>query len=379
MSTFSFVTAGRIVFGTGKVQELPSWVGAYGSRPFVITGSTPARYQQVIDLLPAAGVFGVGNEPKIENIRDGVAAAGEYGADVVVGLGGGAAMDSAKMIAALLTNGGDPLDYAEVIGAGKVLSVDALPVIAVPTTSGTGSEVTANGVLTSGEHGLKVSLRSPTMLPKVALVDPELTLSVPPQVSAFSGLDALVQCIEPYVSVKANPITDGLAQIAIQRAALGLRAAFFDGADLQARTHMSMVSLLSGMCLANAGLGGAHGLAGVIGGATGAPHGAITASVMVAVCEANVAAAKAGRGAADVVERYAQVGQWLCGEQSAQAGIAWFGETASLLGVPGLAALGVSEDQIPALALGATKASSSKGNPVQFSAAEFEAIIAASL
>ncbi|MGC4153732.1 MAG: iron-containing alcohol dehydrogenase [Propionicimonas sp.] len=376
MTSFTFATAGRIVFGAGTVSQLPQLVAELGERPFVCTGGRPERHAAVIASLPDAAVFAIGSEPTMELVREAAEAARVHRARVVVGLGGGAALDAAKVVAALVANGGDPLDYAEVIGRGLPLTERSLPVIAVPTTSGTGSEVTANGVVTSTEHRVKVSLRSPSMLPAVALVDPELTLACPPSVTAHAGLDALVQCIEPYVSPFATPLTDGFCREGIVRAGRGLRRAHADGSDLAARTDMSLCSLLSGLALANGKLGAAHGLAGPLGGFLGAPHGAITAAVMVPVSRANIDALA---GDDQALARYAEVGLLLTGERSAEAYLAWFSETASLLGVRGLSPLGLAEADIPGIAEAASKASSTKGNPVRLPIATFEQIVRAAL
>lgn len=374
MTTFTFATAGRIAFGAGRRSELPKVVAELGSRPFVCTGSDPSRHAELLATLPAAATFGVRGEPTMDVVRAGAEAAREHGADVVVGLGGGAVLDAAKIIAALVTNGGDPMDYAEVIGAGQPLAVPCLPFVAVPTTAGTGSEVTANGVVSSPEHRVKVSLRSPSMLARVAIVDPELTIACPPAVTAHAGLDALVQCIEPFVSPFANPLTDGFCREGIRRAAFGLKRAYHDGTDLAARTDVSLCSLLSGLALANGKLGAAHGLAGPLGGYIGAPHGAITASVMVAVSEHNLAA-----GDAAVRDRYAEVGELLTGRHDARAYLDWFAETATELNVPGLAALGLTEDGVRPMAEAAAKASSTKGNPVPVTPDDLAGILRRSL
>ena len=390
MTSFTFATAGRIVFGVGTVAQLPQLVAGLGERPFVCTGGRPERHAAAIGSLPDAAVFAIPSEPTMELVREAAEAARAHRAGVVVGLGGGAALDAAKVVAALVANGGDPLDYAEVIGRGLPLTARSLPVIAVPTTSGTGSEVTANGVVTSTEHRVKVSLRSPSMLPAVALVDPELTLACPPAVTAHAGLDALVQCIEPYVSPFATPLTDGFCREGIARAGRGLRRAYADGSDLAARTDMSLCSLLSGLALANGKLGAAHGLAGPLGGFLGAPHGAITAAVMVPVSRANIDALSAEPGTIpepvggsatswDPLARYAEVGELLTGERSAEAYLAWFAETVALLGVGGLASLGLGEADIPEIAEAASRASSTKGNPVRLPVATFEQIVRAAL
>jgi len=379
VTSFTFATAGRIVFGAGSVAQLPQLVAELGERPFVVTGGSPQRHAAVIGSLPDAATFPIPSEPTMELVREAAEAARRADAGVVVGLGGGAALDAAKVVGALVANGGDPLDYAEVIGRGLPLTERSLPVIAVPTTSGTGSEVTANGVVTSTEHRVKVSLRSASMLPAVALVDPELTLACPPAVTAHAGLDALVQCIEPYVSPFATPLTDGFCREGILRAGRGLRRVYADGSDLAARTDMSLCSLLSGLALANGKLGAAHGLAAPLGGLLGAPHGAITAAVMVAVSRANIEALNAQDPAHPSLARYAEVGALLTGERSAEAFLAWFAETARLLGVRGLAPLGLTDADIPAIAEAASRASSTKGNPVRLPIAVFEQIVRAAL
>ena len=374
VTTFTFATAGRINFGAGRRSELAAAVAGLGTRPFVCTGSDPTRHADLVGTLAGAATFPVSGEPTMEVVRAGAEAAREHGADVVVGLGGGAVLDAAKIVAALVTNGGDPLDYAEVIGAGRPLEVPCLPFVAVPTTAGTGSEVTANGVVTSTEHRVKVSLRSPSMLARVAIVDPELTLACPPAVTAHAGLDALVQCIEPFVSSFANPLTDGFCREGIRRAATGLRRAYDDGTDLQARTDVSLCSLLSGLALANGKLGAAHGLAGPLGGYLAAPHGAITAAVMVEVCEFNLAA-----GDARVRERYAEVAALLTDRREPTALLDWWNETTAELGVAGLGALGLTEDGIDAVAAAAAAASSTRGNPVAVTAGDLAGILRRSL
>ncbi len=370
MLSFTFATAGRIVFGAGRRADLAAAVAALGSRPLVCTGSDPDRFAGLLAGLPDASTFAVRGEPTLDVVRAGQRAALDHGADVVVGLGGGAVLDAAKIVAALATNGGDPLDYAEVIGPGRPLSVRSLPVVAVPTTAGTGSEVTANGVVTSVEHRVKVSLRSASMLPAVAIVDPELTLGCPPAVTAHAGLDALVQCVEPYVSPFANPLVDGFCAEGIRRAASGLRRAYADGSDLAARADVSLTSLLSGLALANGKLGAAHGLAGPLGGFLGAPHGAITAAVMVAVSEFNI-----DHAGPDTVARYAEVGRLLTGVADPKAFLDWFAETAVALGVRGLAEWGLDSAGIPVVAEAAAKASSTKGNPVAPSVDDLAAIL----
>jgi alcohol dehydrogenase class IV len=234
-----------------------------------------------------------------------------------------------------------------------------------------------NAVLASTEHRVKASLRSPLMIPRVALVDPELTVSCPPPVTAASGLDALTQCLEPFVSVRATPLTDGLAREGLRRAATGLRAAHADGGDLAARTDMAMCALLGGMALANAKLGAVHGLAGVIGGTADVPHGMACAALLAPVIEANVRALRSAAPGSSVLDRYAEAAQLLTGKPGASVedGLAWIGETVSLLGVPGLAAFGLGPGQADEIAAKAMTSSSMQGNPVPLSQDELTAVV----
>jgi len=253
--------------------------------------------------------------------------------------------------------------------------------VAVPTTAGTGAEVTANAVLAVPEHQVKASLRSPLMLPRVALVDPELSASCPPPVTAASGMDALTQCLEPFVSVRANPVTDGLAREGLRRAAAGLRAAYADGADGAARADMAVCSLLGGIALANAKLGAVHGLAGVVGGTAPVPHGAACAALLAPVIEANVRALRSGPPDQPALDRYAEAARLLTGEPGAtlDEGLAWIRETITLLAIPGLAAFGVRVQQADAIAAQAARSSSMQGNPVVLSHDDLRAILLSAL
>ena len=361
---FEFATAGRIIAGPGRAADLPRVAAGLGSRALVCTGADPARHAGLLaGLGPKAAVFEVAGEPTVGLVRAGAAAAREHGADVVVAVGGGSVIDTAKAVAMLAAGRGDPLDYLEVIGAGQPVTQAGLPVVAVPTTAGTGAEVTANAVLASPEHRLKASLRSPLMIPRVALVDPELTLSCPPPVTAASGLDALTQCLEPLVSPRGTPLTDGLAAEGLRRAAAGLRAAYADGTGLTARADMSVCALLGGMALANAKLGAVHGLAGVIGGVAEVPHGFACAALLAPVIEANLAALGAAPPGHPALDRYARAARLLTGEPDAAVdGLAWIRQTVSLLQVPGLAAYGLTAQQAAGIAAQAQASSSMQGN-----------------
>jgi alcohol dehydrogenase class IV len=377
-TTFEFATAGRIMAGAGRAAELPEVLAGLGSRVLVCTGADPARHAGLLAglELPAA-VFPVAAEPTVELARAGTAAARAHGADVVAAIGGGSVIDLGKAVAMLLGNGGDPLDYLEVVGSGQKITRPAVPLLAVPTTAGTGAEVTANAVLASPAHRVKASLRSTLMIPRVALVDPELTASCPPPVTAASGLDALTQCLEPFVSARANPLTDGLAREGLRRAAAGLRAAYADGSDLGARADMAMCSLLGGIALANAKLGAVHGLAGVIGGTADVPHGVACAALLAPVIEANVEALRSGPPGGPALDRYAEAARLVTGDPAAsiEDGLAWVRETVTLLAVPGLATFGVRPQHAGDVAAQAARSSSMQGNPVALSDSDLRAIV----
>jgi alcohol dehydrogenase class IV len=378
VTAFEFATAGRIVFGAGRAAELPGLLAGLGSRVLVCTGADPDRNSGLLAALELpAEVFPIKGEPTIDLARDATAAAREQGADVVAAIGGGSVIDLGKAVAMLLGNGGDPLDYLEVVGAGQKITKPAVPCVAVPTTAGTGAEVTANAVLASPEHRLKASLRSPLMIPRVALVDPRLTLSCPPPVTAGSGLDALTQCLEPFVSIRANPVTDGLAAEGLRRAASGLRAAYADGGDLGARADMATCSLLGGLALANAKLGAVHGLAGVVGGTAAVPHGVACAALLAPVIETNVRALRSVDRGDPILDRYMTAAQLLTGRPTAsiEFGVAWIRETIALFGMPGLAAFGIGPQDADDIAAKAAASSSMQGNPIALSRGELHTIV----
>ncbi len=367
---FEFATAARIVFASGAVQQAPAIAASLGQRPLLVAGSRPERAEPLLAGLRGRGllptIFSVAGEPTVARVLEGVAQARQAGCDLVIGFGGGSVLDAAKAIAALLANGGDPLDYLEVVGRSQPLLKPSLPCIAIPTTAGTGSEVTRNAVLGSPEHRVKASLRSPGMLPTIALVDPELTHSVLPDVTAATGLDALTQCLEPFVSARANPLTDALCREGMQRAARSLRRAFVDGSDAAARADMALASLCGGMALANAGLGAVHGLAGPIGGMFPAPHGAICAVLLPLVMAANVQALRERAPDSPALARYDEVARLLTGRPGAAAadGIAWVEDLVGALAIPGLSRYGISPSNVPEIVAKSQQASSMKANPI---------------
>jgi alcohol dehydrogenase class IV len=374
-----FTTASRIIVGPGSAAQLPALLGGLGSRALVCTGSRPDSHAGLLAglQLPTA-IVTVDREPTTELARVATAAAHEHGADVIAAVGGGSVIDLAKSVAMLLANGGDPLDYLEVIGSGREITAPAIPLVAVPTTAGTGAEVTANAVLASPAHRVKASLRSALMIPRVALVDPLLTLTCPPQVTAASGLDALTQCLEPLVSVRANALTDCLARGGLRHAAAGLRRAYADPADVGARGDMALCSLLGGMALANAKLGAVHGIASVVGAMAAVPHGAACAALLAPVVGANVRALRAAPTGGPGLARYAEAAQLLTGDPGAaiEDGVAWIRATVTLLHVPGLREFGLRPQDFGEVAAKAAKASSTQGNPVVLTEADLREILA---
>jgi alcohol dehydrogenase class IV len=357
---FEFATATRIVFGPGKLREIGTIAISFGARAVVIIGKSAGAVQRVEPLLSAltgAGVeyatFSVAGEPTLDVVRTGTQRARDERCDLVLSFGGGSIIDTGKAIAAIMTNGGDPLDYVEIIGKAQPITKLPAPFIAIPTTAGTGAEVTRNAVLGSPEHHVKVSMRSPLMLPRVAFVDPELTYDLPPAITATTGLDALTQLIEPFVSVKVNPITDAICREGMMRAARSLRKAYEAG-DPAAREDMCVASLFGGMALANAGLGAVHGFAGPLGGMFDAPHGALCAALLPHVMDVNERAAKQRSSESTILQRFDEV-QHIAGDIEALVRV---------LNIPSLSHYGVKREDFPAVIEKAKASSSMKGNPL---------------
>jgi alcohol dehydrogenase class IV len=379
--SFEFATASRIVFGPGSITKIGPLAAELGSRVLVVTGSDPSRADTVLSSLRGSGldvcIFSVEREPDVEIARIGSSLAHEQRIDLVIGLGGGSVLDAAKAIAALATNTQDVLEYLEVIGQGRPLENPPLPCIAIPTTSGTGSEVTRNAVLGSPEHRVKVSLRSSRMLPRLALVDPELTLDLPPEITATTGLDAITQLIEPFTCNQANPMTDAICREGIRRGTGAIRRVYYDGGNLSARQEMSLASLFGGLALANAKLGAVHGFAGVLGGRYIAPHGAICARLLPEVMAVNVAALQRRQPDSPILERYRQVAELLTGTTGAtiEDGLIWVKELCAELRFPDLHTYGIARNDFPEIIALAQQASSMKGNPLALSPDELADIL----
>lgn len=380
---FEFATAQRILFGEGVLQEVGALTATIGRRALVVTGSHPERSRPLLDLLDAADmrttVFSIAGEPTIADADAGVKVAYAVDAELVIGFGGGSAIDAAKVIAAFATNPGDIFDYLEVIGKAQPLVNPSLPVIAIPTTSGTGSEVTRNAVLSSPQHGVKVSVRSPSMLPRMALVDPELAYSAPPAITAATGMDALTQLLEPFVSNRANPLTDAVCREGLRCAARSLSIAVRHGDDKMARRDMAFASLCGGLALANAGLGAVHGFAGPFGGMYHAPHGAVCAALLPEVCAVNVRALRRRAPNSPALARFAELGALLIGspEATIEDTIAWLRSLVTAFDIPPLSEYGFQRSDAALVVEKARAASSMKANPIVLTEDELTEILLA--
>jgi alcohol dehydrogenase class IV len=369
-TAFDFFSVPRIAFGRGKLAALPGLIAPLGPTVFLAHNGGDAPRDRVAAALASTGVRLVPHrqkgEPTVADVDAAVDAARSAGCTGVIGTGGGSAIDLAKAVAGLLSNGGSVLDYMEVVGLGRPITRPAAPWVAVPTTAGTGAEVTRNAVIGDPTRRFKASLRSERLLPLVALVDPELHVGVPPGPTAWSGMDALCQCVEAYTSAGANPLTDALAIRGVGLAAGALRRAHADGRDLDAREAMATAALIGGIALTNAGLGAVHGFAAPLGANSDAPHGAICAALLPHVIKANVAAAEAVADR-DVLRRYADVGGAMGEAMGEKAGSAaeLTRRLATELRIPPLKAFGLTAASVPEMVALAKRASSMKFNPVR--------------
>ena len=380
-----FATAGRIIFGPGRIDDIPEIVGGVGKKVFLVHSKSLKVRERLIEMLESAGIqwteYIVSGEPSVDSIMAAVGSARGERCDFVISIGGGSVIDTGKAVAALLTNSGDLLDYLEVVGLGKKLELPSRPYIAIPTTAGTGSEVTRNAVIAVPDKSVKVSMRSPYMLPDVALIDPQLTYNMPPALTASTGMDALVQVIEPYVSIKANAMVDMFCRDAIPRAARFLPAAYCDGADEEARNNMAWVSLMGGLSLANAKLGAAHGFAGPVGGMFHAPHGAICAAVMAGVMRVNIEALIQREPDNPALARYGEIASWMTGRSDAKPvhSALWMKELCQELSIPKLSDLGIARKDFGAIIEKSQRSSSMKGNPIKLSIEEMTKILELSM
>jgi alcohol dehydrogenase class IV len=377
---FEFATAGRILFGAGTSRQLPTLAKSLGAAALLVLGRSRRGEDTLAAGLADAGVrsvsFHVEGEPTVDLVDEAKVLALRGRCELVIALGGGSVIDTGKAVAGMLNNPGKVMDYLEVVGGGRPIGHPAAPWIAVPTTAGTGAEVTRNAVLDVPERRVKVSLRSHHLVATIAVVDPELTLSLPGAITAYTGMDALTQLIEPFVSTAANPLTDGICREGLLLAARSLAAACRDGSDIGARTDMSAAALLSGIALANAKLGAVHGFASVLGGTTRHPHGAICARLLPFVFEANLRAL-AKRPVPGAVDRYTEVARRLTGDPAATAedGLTWVRRLCTELAIPPLRASGLTRSDFVQVIPATQRASSTQGNPVKLTDDELATIL----
>jgi alcohol dehydrogenase class IV len=378
---FEFNTTTRILYGEGSVQQIGSIASEMGSRALLVAGRNNPQVQVIQAVLNAQGIeyrrFSIQGEPSTQAVTEGKEFARQEGCDLVIGFGGGSSLDAAKAISLLVTNEGDVYDYLEVIGKGKSFTKPGLPIITIPTTAGSGAEVTRNAVIGATEHKVKVSLRSLYMQPRAAIVDPQLTYSLPAEITASTGMDALTQLIEPFVSIKATPLTDAICREGVVLAARSLRRAYSDGSDIVSRRDMAFASLYGGLALANAKLGAVHGFASVLGGMLSAPHGAICARLLPPVMAQNVQSMQEREGDNPVLRRFDELAQLLTGDRASQAleGVAWIQSLAEDLRIPPLSDYGLQTADFPEVVEKSAVASSMQGNPIRLSKGQMRAIL----
>jgi alcohol dehydrogenase class IV len=382
---FEFATASRIIFGSGVADEVAPAAAQMGTCVLVLTGRSTHRVARILEQLSSCGLeyvtFSIPHEPTITLVKQALELARSVTVEIVISIGGGSVIDTGKAVAAMLTNSGELEDYLEVVGAGKPIINAPVPHIAVPTTAGTGTEVTRNAVIGVPERQVKVSMRSPMMIPTIAVVDPLLTHTMPPLLTASTGLDALTQLIEPFVSNSSNPLADAVCREGLARAARSLLAVWQDGNNAVAREDMALASLFGGLALANARLGAVHGLAGSLGGMTCVPHGLVCGKLLPHVMRANLCALENRDPASPAVTRYDEVAQILTADSSARAadGVAWIETLCAQFKLPSLASFGLTQAQIPAVVAQSQKSSSMKGNPIVLTDQELAEILTGAL
>lgn len=376
---FEFLSIPRIFFGSKQFQNIGSLIKEFGSRLLVVASGNALKKspetKETLNLLASEHNFTfdtyiIKREPTIETIDFGVQKAKEFKADVIMGLGGGSALDASKAIAGLFTNGGSARDYMEVIGKGAVITHHSLPIIAVPTTAGTGSESTKNAVILAEEEKFKASIRSQLLIPKIAIVDPRLMLTVPPSVTATCGMDALTQLIEAYTSNKSQPLTDTWALLGVKKASKSLLTCYRNGLSLEAREDMALASLLSGICLTNAGLGAVHGFASPMGGMK-IPHGVICAALLAPTIEANIKQLKTVDSENITLTKYAKLGEIISGksipsiDDAQKALVKYLKNLTQELNIPTLSEFELTDSDVQSIVEKAKKSSSMRYNPIK--------------
>jgi alcohol dehydrogenase class IV len=365
---FQFMTTSRIIFGEGSLQSSLSVINQFGYSVLLVTGKDLTRSQLIINYLKGQSMryqhISVSGEPNITMVEESAVLARRFKPDMVVAIGGGSVLDMGKALAAMVTNAGDLYDYVEVVGRNVPIKAEPLPMIAIPTTASTGSEVTKNAVLKSAQDKVKVSLRSPEMLPNVAIVDPTLTYGTDPQTSGRGAMDAFTHLMEAYVCGEPNPLTDMICEEGLRR----LTHSIISGCrqdNPRARSDLSFAAMLGGMAITNAKLGAAHGLAAALGGKISAPHSVIAARLAPFVMQENMRAAKQ-EGRSDLLARYRKIAKLVTEDDDADMddAIRWVNSMLDKLEIPSLSHYGVCDISFATVAEDAMKTVAIKGNPL---------------
>lgn len=378
--SFIFSTSKRILFGVDALSKLVDLYNFTKKNVLLVTGNNINRSVFITKTLQEQccnlAIQQITREPRIEDITSILKKFNGKKFDYVLGYGGGSVIDVAKVISVMLKNDGNIIDYLEIIGRGKILVNPGIPCIAIPTTSGTGSESTKNAVLKSASHAIKVSLRHEFLLPDCAIVDPKTTISCPPKTTAYSGLDALTQLIESYVSLNATPITDILCLSGIELAAKSLKTCYLDGQNLQARSDMALASLYGGVALANSRLGAVHGIAGPLGGMVEAPHGLLCAIFLPSIFKANITSLIQKKKHSSI-QKFSRIAAILTKNPKAsiQDGVTWLEKLIQDLHIPPLKELGFTKKDLTTLIEKSKRSSSMKGNPVKLTDIELQTAI----
>ncbi|EGA66414.1 iron-containing alcohol dehydrogenase [Vibrio brasiliensis] len=365
---FQFMTSTRIIFGEGALQSSLSVLNQFGYSVLLVTSKSIQRASPVIQYLKSQNMryqhVAIKGEPNITMVEETALVGRKFKPDMVVALGGGSVLDMGKALAAIIPNQGDVYDYVEVVGRNVPLKSKPLPFIAIPTTASTGSEVTRNAVLRSGQDQVKVSLRSPDMLADVAIVDPTLTYGTDKATSARGAMDAFTHLMEAYVCGEPNPLTDMICEEGLRRLSHSILAGCLHD-DFKARADLSFAAMLGGMAITNAKLGAAHGLASALGGKLNAPHSIITARLAPYVMMENITAAKQA-GRQDVLQRYARIARIMTGRVNAcrEDSVLWVNMMLDRLELPKLEQFGVCTTSFESVADDALKSVAIKGNPL---------------
>jgi len=376
-AAFEIALPARVVFGRGKAREMSGDIASFGTKILLVHGSNPDRVSWLSESLKQTcklTSFACPKEPDLELVEAAVRLCRDKAIDAVVAVGGGSVIDLGKAAAGLAGARGDVLDYLEVVGLGKPLDRDPLPFVAIPTTAGTSAEATKNAVIDVPDKKRKVSLRDARMLADLVIVDPALTDNCPRAVTLASGLDAITQLIEPYLSVKATPFTDGLVDRALPAALTALRRLMEDE-NRDARDAMAWASLSGGIALANSGLGAVHGLAGVIGGATGAAHGEICAALLAATLEVNHRAAEQVDIATGRISDIEQMLAVNFGPECGEDGFSALGRWVRKNGVRGVTDLGLRKSDFEEISRASLSSSSMRGNMIELAPSDLVEIL----